>query len=52
MQFFDHNATTPLHPEAKKAWLERLWSGGVVRSELSGPQGAIAEYNTPGAKGT
>ena len=30
--------------------LERLWSGGIVRSELSGPQGAIAECNTPGPK--
>jgi len=25
--------------------------GGVVRSELSGPQGAIAEYNTPRPNG-
>jgi len=32
------------------AWLERLWPGGIVRSELSGPKGAIAECNTPGPK--
>ena len=36
--------------ESYHQWLERLWAGGVVRSELSGPQGAIAECNTPGPK--
>jgi len=55
MQFFDHNATTPLHPEAKKAWLAAAgdaWlnpsspyrAAAKVRVKLEAAREAFAEF--------
>lgn len=54
MRFFDHNATTPLRPEAKTAWLEAgefHWlnpsspyrAGAVVHAQLEGARTRLAE---------